>query len=277
MVGIGQHINLAFCKHSSSIARGCGAGPVRCRQMSHIDSSAKSNMQPDFLASDLHFLAVTLKRVNLRGQSNVSKQTNKCARLMKDTRFPAAGHRHEHDRICKCCRAFFFSARLIGKWWSKCCLALDRNSQHGRLPFSCTVSPLILTLEKRVVSVSIIDKSCLCLRRPPSLVNPSSSPPLTPVTASRMSSSSFKHNTTGTAKTHHIHPDASVYLTFVKTLLSGQLWARRLPSQSFVLMWNQWKCTVVKSRRKDINRKTLTFSTGHKTQPTLQGPVCKSL
>lgn len=61
MVDIGQHINLAFCKHSSSIARSCGAGPVHRRQMSHIDSSAKSNMPPDFLAADLHFLAVLQK------------------------------------------------------------------------------------------------------------------------------------------------------------------------------------------------------------------------
>lgn len=60
MAAIGQHINLAFCKHTSCMVRSCGAGRSPRTDVAHW-FVGKSNTSPDFLAADLHFLAVLSK------------------------------------------------------------------------------------------------------------------------------------------------------------------------------------------------------------------------
>lgn len=191
---------------------------------------------------------------------------------MKDTRFPAAGHRHKHDRIQKWCPAFFFSAWFIGKWWSKCCLALDRNSQHGKMPFSCTVSPLILTLKgvrELFQFVSIIDKSCLCVLdvlsvRPTPQVHhlrllwPHQG--WVPVPSSTIPQVPTKH--TAYIQTPQFILQANNVDFCKNALVRSALSTSTALTKLCLNITDQWKCAVVKSRCKDINRKTLTV---HKT------------
>lgn len=129
MVAIGRHINLAFCKHTWSVVRSRGADRSPRTDVAHW-FVGKSNMPSDFLVADLHVLTVLSKGVNLRGQSNVSKQTHKCTHEMRD----AAGQGHQDSRglplfcgwflFCIGVCFVFLSSWSFGKSWSKC-IVLD--------------------------------------------------------------------------------------------------------------------------------------------------------
>lgn len=158
MVGIGQRINLAFCKHSSSGARGSGAGRSPRTDVAHW-FAGKSNTPSDFLAADLHFLAVLSKGlisgVNLMF---LNKRTNAHTRHEGHT-FSSSGTRTRRRAGLPGLfhSLFFLAARLIGKRWHKC-VVLDLK----KVGFLCTVSPLPFDSSKVIAFISATNPVFVC-------------------------------------------------------------------------------------------------------------------